>query len=228
MWNKTRALAKMSQAALANIRQYTPPDEYELIVVEDEKTMDIWDPYKVLNIDTDPNTKHIVNEENIGYAADMNMGAKAATGEYLCFIENDNFVWEGWLKGLRHYLDNDICDVIAPWQIPISYTDWQKYKKADWTAPEVFFERGWQEQGILMMTREIFDKSGGWDERFKKVFTWKAYKPRLIKAGARIANTAKVHFTHVTGTTYWSNMEFDLEGFRKQEAIEGGIIHDEF
>jgi GT2 family glycosyltransferase len=158
----------------------------------------------------------------------MNQGARIARCDYLCFMENDIFVSESWLENLVYYLDNDICDVISPWQIPIKYEDWERYKKADWLDDDIYFKRGWQEQGIMLIRRSTFEKSGGWDERFKKVFGWKAYKPRLMKIGARIANTAKSHFTHIEGASYWSNKDFDNEGFRKQEAIEGRLIHDEF
>ena len=238
MWNQSRLMAKISQSAIANIRKYTDPKDYELIIIDDVPKNGILDPYGVLLTNgpqenrhkrKSPNrTVHVVNnEEDNGYCAAMNQGAKLAKGKYLCFIENDIYVWENWLTNLRYYLENDLSDVIGPWQIPVSFADMKRYKELPWDHPDVFF-RGMQEQGVMMMEKALFEKTGGWDERFKKIFGWKAYYPRLHKVGARINNTAKVQITHLAGATYWNDIDHNCPAFRKQESIEGQIIHDEF
>src|SRR5687768_5411156 len=40
------------------------------------------------------------NEQNLGYLRNANAGARAATGTFLCLMNNDVIVEEGWLDGL--------------------------------------------------------------------------------------------------------------------------------
>src|SRR5574337_1362293 len=93
-------IAEITMATIANITRYTNPDKYELILVDCSPKYEVRDDYQVLKID-----KHLKIDPDPGYYEAMNIGAKEAQGDYLCFIENDIFVWEGWLEGLEYYLD---------------------------------------------------------------------------------------------------------------------------
>ena len=219
-------VTNMTCAAISNIRKYTDPKDYELIIIDDVPQHEIENKGYWRNLDFASMT-HIVNDENFGYCANMNQGAKIAKGEYLCFIENDIFVPENWLPELKYYIDNDLADVICPQQHPKTYAEMQRIKTLPYDHDEVLW-RGVDEQGMMMIRKDLFEKTGGWDERFKKIYGWKAFYPRLNKVGARIHNTAKVQITHVTGASYYQDIANDLTNFRVQQAIEGKIIHDEF
>src|SRR5437762_1881004 len=110
--NKTEA--HMSMTSIDCVGKYTNPDEYELIVTDPSpKPFAIRDDYQLLKID-----KHLEPEPDPGYTACMNLGAKEAKGDYLVFLQNDVFVQEGWLPGLRQYLETGKWDVVFPDQTP--------------------------------------------------------------------------------------------------------------
>lgn len=54
-----------------------------------------------------PHVKAIRNEQNLGFAGGNNLGIKAATGQYLFFINNDTVVRDNWhLEQLIHRLES--------------------------------------------------------------------------------------------------------------------------
>jgi GT2 family glycosyltransferase len=82
---------------LLSLRQQTyPPDRVEVIVVDngsaDDPTAEIQLAY--------PGARTIRNATNIGFAAGNNVGASAATGDYLVFLNDDTRAQPQWLLEL--------------------------------------------------------------------------------------------------------------------------------
>lgn len=226
-WNQAQSLAQISMCALASIRAYTNPAEYELIVVDTMPKFEMLDSYHVLDFkgEKTKNTKYIRNKEDKGYCANMNQGAKLATGDYLVFYENDIIVSENWLPNLRYYLDNDLADVVCPNQVLGYWQQMEEYKKKSF---EEAISPGIQEQGMMMIRKEIFEKTGGWDERFKKIYGWAAYKKRLVVVTSRIITTDKVFINHIAGSTYWWSVYYDKENYEKVGHQEALVLEKEF
>jgi len=205
MFNFSRTVTHMAMASLANIRKYTNDEDYELIIVENTAVINgepvmhrIRDEYDVLKLDE---AKHIVNEVDAGYYKSLNQGAKLATGKYLVFIQPDVFVHEGWLDGLCYYLDNDLYDVVWPDQFPRTrdfIKDSYNMSYEDATA------YGGREAGCLIITREAFDKTGGWDDRLFNEYGEAAFYMRIGDAGLRWTGTSKSMITHITAGTRYS------------------------
>ena len=68
--------------------------DYEVLIIDDaskdgtvEFLQDLGEGYRVF-----------FNEENQGFAKNNNLGAKEARGDYLCFLNNDVFVQDDWLR----------------------------------------------------------------------------------------------------------------------------------
>lgn len=203
LFDFSRTLRHMTMASLANIRRFTD-EPYEIILVDNVPEIDgqkvhhkLRDDYFVLRLDE---MKIKVNQKDHGYYKSLNEGAKLATGKYLCFIQPDVFVHEGWLEGMAYYLDNDLGDVVWPDQFPST----REWIKESYTASyEDSMNKGGKEAGCLMITREMFDKSGGWDDRLFNEYGEAAFFNRLDKAGARPVYTNKSLITHITaGTRY--------------------------
>ena len=74
-------------------------DDYEVIVVNDgtkDNSMDIVKDYKV----------RVINQKNQGLSAARNAGVKDAKGEYLLFLDSDDYYEKDLLKELNKSLDN--------------------------------------------------------------------------------------------------------------------------
>jgi len=197
-YHKTAISAHMTMACLANITKYTDTEDYELILIEDVPEFKVRDDYHVLKID-----KHIILKKYTNYSTKMNLAAKKAKGEFIAFVQNDVFVWEGWLKGLRYYLENGLGDAIIPSQFPstrqhILDTYTQTYEEG--------LNGGTRDACMIMITREAFDKTGGFDDNLQ-VFVEKDFYQRMSDAGINQITTSKVDITHITLGTHYQDMD---------------------
>lgn len=91
-WNLSDKLDKCLQA----LRQHTERNKYQLIIIDNGSTEDIYDVFKRYSLSTDI---YIRLGKNHGYAKASNLGADAADGELLLFMNNDVYVAEEeWLS----------------------------------------------------------------------------------------------------------------------------------
>lgn len=80
---------------LASIAKHAPSIPYEIIVVDDYSPDHSREVIKHV-----ANIKLIENAQNLGFIRSCNIGAKAAAGEYVCFLNNDTQVAPHWLEEL--------------------------------------------------------------------------------------------------------------------------------
>ena len=187
--------SQMTMACLGAIRQFTDRKDYELIVIDNAPKSPIRDEYKVLRLDEE---KYVRNEEDRGVGASYNQGAALAEGKYLVFIQSDLFVTEGWLPNLIWYLKNG-WDVAYPHQIPHTREDIKflykcPFDKVPW---------GYRDAGVLAITREGFDKTGGWHEKLKILQETDFYH-KIDKAGLRWTCQTKSIINHICAGTNFS------------------------
>lgn len=145
----------MSMACIADIRRFTDA-EVEVIIIDNDQTHRFRDDYKVL-----APYMIVENTDNKNVYASYNQGAALATGDKLMFIQNDVFVHEGCIDKLAVYLDE--WDVAFPQQIELSRKQVKHlYSLKDGGVAEF----GWRDAGLMAITREAFDRLGGWDESY--------------------------------------------------------------
>ncbi|MEZ4744509.1 MAG: glycosyltransferase [Calditrichia bacterium] len=84
---------------------------FEIILVDNGST-DETPQYLDEVVKQHPHIRVIRNRENLGFSQACNIGAKAAAGKYLYFLNNDTEPKVGWLDHLAEILDADI-DVAA-------------------------------------------------------------------------------------------------------------------
>jgi len=212
-------------ATINSIRIYTDPKDYELIVMQ--TGMDLWDGHETLGLkDIKDDTIYIKRplEQDQGNSADMNEGAKLAHGEYLVFIENDVILHENWLPNMLYYLEHDLADVVVPTQYRAT---WETMKEWKDKSMEEGIENGLQDAGMLMIRKDKFEQAGGWNEKIKQIYMWKAFVNRLNKIGARIITTQKVFMSHITGISYWWQYMFDSEHYGEVTAQENKDIEED-
>jgi len=88
--------ADLTEACLAALIGATPPDLYEVVLVDNGST----DATGALLDSLDGDVTIIRNPVNLGFAKACNQGAAAAQGEYLVFLNNDTEPQPGWLEPL--------------------------------------------------------------------------------------------------------------------------------
>ncbi len=86
-------------------------DEYEIIIVNDGST----DGSKKIAEDyrTRYNNINIINRENGGLSAARNTGLNHATGEYIWFVDSDDWIEKNCLKGIIKLMCNNSLDALC-------------------------------------------------------------------------------------------------------------------
>jgi GT2 family glycosyltransferase len=197
-YHETPLSAHITMLSLSNITKYTDTEDYELILIEDMPKYNVRDDYHVLKID-----KHIILDERATYSRKINLAAKEANGEYLAIIQNDVFVWEGWLKDLRYYLEKGLGEAIIPAQFPCSRASMiESYNM----KLEEGLNKGARDACMIMITKEAFDKTGGFNEDLSILQEADFYE-RMSDAGVNQITTNKVQVSHLTLGTHYQDME---------------------
>ncbi|MFH1624074.1 MAG: glycosyltransferase [Pseudomonadota bacterium] len=99
VYNRVEYTRQCLEALVEN----TPDELYEVIIVDNGST----DGTKEFFTSLEGDLKIINNETNLGFAKACNQGAKAASGKYLLFLNNDVEVRDDWLEPLMRVLDGD-------------------------------------------------------------------------------------------------------------------------
>ena len=205
-YDTIRLQRKITSACLANIQRYTNRDEYELIFVDQGvgKPTPLDVSHHLLDID-----KHVVAGD-IGVSAAYNLGYKESNPDYplIVFMHNDVLVPDDWLKNLRESLDTH--KVVMPHQGPTTRDFVIESRTKNIQANN--------DAGLIMMSKETFKGTGGWDERFKGIYQTQIFWWRLPE---QAFNVSKCIITHIgCGTVY-----VDEERERRQYSEEGPMFN---
>ncbi|MEX1019992.1 MAG: glycosyltransferase [Litorilinea sp.] len=165
------------QTCLSSLVQMDyPADKLELLLV-DNASGDGSAAYVRANF---PTVRVVENGENLGFAAGNNVGARAATGDYIAFLNNDTRVDPNWLRALVQPCLADAETVCAASKM----LDWDG-KKADFVRATINFhgfafqpEHGLLDLahaerelifacgGAMLINRTVFLDIGGFDEDY--------------------------------------------------------------
>ncbi len=150
---------------------------YELILVDNGSTDGTIDWLKKLDKKLD-NVRLILNKENKGFSAGNNQGVAIASGEYICLLNNDVLVGDGWLEDLISAFDRDekIGMVSA---LTNNASGFQLLENVPYSDDEGFFPfaKSWRKQHrgqvtprrrlagfVLLTSKNIFNEIDGFDE----------------------------------------------------------------
>ena len=217
-FNNSHFSCHMTMACLANITAYTDPEDYELILVDpaSDPHFDPRDDYHVLKID-----KWLKPDPDPGYAACINLGASKAKGDYLFFVQNDAFVYEGWLRGLLKYLENGY-DLVWPDQTPRSREYILETYKRDWFDEESL--HGWNDEGIFAISRKAWKKSGGYNPEFS-LLVQREFLERIGNMDIKRVDVNKVRFTHIMAATNLQLLDSDAGKYNDKMKKDADVLN---
>lgn len=209
----TKSLRHMDMACVAAIRKFTDGD-YEIIIVDNNQTHRFRDDYGVLA------PYILIEQENQTCYESYNIGAKAAKGDILVFIQSDVFCNERTINKLVKYLEK--YDVAYPQQVELTR---EAVKKIYDTPDGEPTEGGWRDAGMLAITREAFDKVGGWDGRFQNMLGEAAFYQKIDTAGLTWTSQTNAIITHIMAG---NNLSKDSSVYNPQMEHDAKLLKDEY
>jgi GT2 family glycosyltransferase len=180
--------------------------------------------------------RYIANRANIGFGAAANKGAKEAKTEWLLFLNPDVEITPDAIKNFVKRAEDAKLDACCPktsdmrythplpslwwflgtytplYRIPLFMTQARKYPVTLWG-------------GCLLIRREVFEKLGGFDERFFLWFEDSDLTKRLIDGGYRVGQLPVDGLRHEGGASFHTLSETEKRKLFFQSAYTYVTIH---
>lgn len=214
VFNKVELTAQCIKALIEN----TQTSDFEFIFVDDASTDDTPLFLKGLS----GNVKILTNQTNLGFSKSCNLGAKAANGKYLVFLNNDTIPLPGWLEKLlatmnSHpdagvvgckllYPDNTVQHCGASMNHDGSFFRHQyKFLHRDHPLVNRFRELDAVTAACFITPRELFLKLGGFDEQYINGCEDMDYCTSVRNAGYKIYYNPESEMYHLESQTPRTN-----------------------
>ncbi|MBB6735838.1 glycosyltransferase [Cohnella zeiphila] len=224
----TRNQLALTQACIESIRRYTPPEPYELIVVDNASNDGTVEWLK-----KQPDVRLIANRENVGFPRGCNQGMRQATGDRLLLLNNDTVVTPRWLEQLIACLESDeTIGAVGPVTNSASYYTAVQVSYRDREEMFAFAEdynrsnpSGWEERTkligyCLLLKRAAYETVGELDVRYSPGnFEDDDYCIRLRLAGYRLMLCTDTFIHHEGSATFRQDMD------RYQQSYQRSAVH---
>ncbi len=223
VYNKFEYTLQCLESILNNIKSVS----YEVIVIDDcshDETIFIKNYAN--------NIKIIRNQKNLGFLLSCNNAAKYAKGKYLVLLNNDTIVQPGWLESLLELIKSDeLIGMVGSKLIypsgqlqeagGIVWKDASAMNFGKWDSPDssqynYVKEVDYISGASIMAKKDIWDKIGGFDERFIPAYyedTDLAFEVR--KLGYKVMYQPKSVVTHFEGVTHGKNENLGVKSYMK-------------
>ncbi len=184
IWNKKKLTSNCINSIIKDTRY-----PYRIIAIDnasDKPTQEY-----LLSLKEKPGFKFLLirNEDNLGYTKAANQGLKASDSDFVCLLNNDTLVAEGWLSEMIAVADSvqDI-GIISPSSRRVKNRESSIFDYVAERGRESVKYRGqWIEVGACVgfctvIKREVIDKIGFLDEDFSPgyfddtEYSWRANK----------------------------------------------------
>jgi GT2 family glycosyltransferase len=216
-----------ARECLASLYSVTTGVDYEVVVVDNASQDGTADMVRA----EFPQARLIALDENVGFAPGINLAAEAAAGEYLLLLNPDTVVHEGAVRNLvafaRRRPEHGLYGgrtlrpdgTLDPGSCYAQPTLWSlfcfatmltvAFKGSPIFDPELLGR--WQRDsvrevgiitGCLLLTpRRVWQRLGGFDDRFFMYAEDADLTLRAIRAGYRPAITPEAEITHAVGVS---------------------------
>jgi GT2 family glycosyltransferase len=229
---KDRTLACL--ASLATVRIATP---HEVLVVDNDSS----DGSVAAVRAAFPEVRVLPQERNRGFGAANNAGAMAANGEYLFLVNNDTLFASDVVTPLRGFLATHAeAGAAGPrllnpdgsfqrsfGRYPSLWNEWRTKHEAAGAKgdPEGRAPRAvdWLSFAAVMIPRRVFDRVGGFDERYFMYFEDVDMCRRMREAGCRAFYCPEPSLVHIGGASWTARRRVAIwKEYRKSQLLYYG------
>ncbi|MFA6194664.1 MAG: glycosyltransferase family 2 protein [Patescibacteria group bacterium] len=222
--------AEITKDCISSLLSNTSDKDREIIII-DNASVD--DSPAILNAAFGGAIKLISNQNNLGFATANNIGARAAKGDILFFLNSDTIVGSDIIGPIIKALDNQKLGIVAP---VLLLADGQKQPFAYGRFPRlasVIFNKvlafdcsriagqlklvDWVSGAALAIRKSVFEKIGGWDERFFLYFEDVDFCWRAKQRGFEIAVLESISIVHLGGRSLVKSRERKKQYYLAQE-----------
>jgi len=229
-YDYTQLMRNVTQLAIESMVKYTDEEDYEFILIDvippGSESLRWWGNDELqLGEREDRQWIKIYekDEKDPGQYACYNKGAKMARGDYICFFQNDIFVHEGWLDNLKYYLDNKLADVVFPDQQPKT----REFVKESYQGTYADATKGGcREAGMLLITKEGFERTGGWNEKMKMHYGEKIFYYALSGVGLKWVVTCKTMILHLKHGSGWDKNTMNYEKYKQDHHDSAEVLKE--
>ncbi|RPI35622.1 MAG: glycosyltransferase, partial [Nitrospiraceae bacterium] len=193
-YNGSKTIGKCLEAVLSST--YVP---FEVIVVDDAST-----DASVEVINTFP-CRLIRFDKHVGASKARNTGARASAGEIIFFIDADCIVEKDTLSRIQKAFNGQEGVVIGGSYTPVSYDSnffsifqsiYINYSELKRTEPDYIATHA------MAIEKRIFEKSGGFPERFLPIIEDVEFSHRLRRSGYKLLMNPDILVRHIFNFTF--------------------------
>ncbi len=213
----------------AQRRQRTPRQRLELIVIDDAAPAE--EPPLLAGLEGLPLITLLRNADNLGFLRSCNRGAAQATGQWICFLNNDTVVADDWLEELldcfRWFPDAGLVGpmLLYPngslqeaggivWQ---DGSAWNYGRNGDPEAPAHGFARDvdYVSGACILLPTDLFRDLGGFDGRYSPAYYEDTDLALAVKAsGRRVIYQPRSRVIHFEGISSGRDEESGAKRFQ--------------
>ena len=179
--------------------------------------------------------KVVEHNKNKGFAQAANLGAKKASGKILFFLNADTEILTTNIHDVLDAFNNQSAGAIAPklvlpngspqpWSVGYEITLWDIIKNnlGCIKSKRVWLQNktgaiDWASGAALAVSREIFEKCNGFDEKFFMYFEDVDLCKRIRKIGKKIISLPHVLVIHIGGQSKSSTKEQKDQYYESQD-----------
>lgn len=244
--------------SVSSIEKSKPKVNYEIVVVDNEGNTKL-----KKYTEGEKNIRYIKSPKNLGYSCGNNLGVKNARGEYVLILNPDTKLKSAVIDKLTQFLDKnkDVAiaapvlvnekgkvikqissKILTPIKYIFTYTFiaklFSKNKIKNEFLKETPSNKPYEVDVVpgsaLMIRKSVFNKLGGFDEKFFLYFEENDFCKRVKEAGFRMYKVPKFKVTHdwkpaegnISLKKHFENSRFHY--FKKHYGLISAILVESF
>ncbi|RKY29415.1 MAG: hypothetical protein DRP74_08865 [Candidatus Omnitrophota bacterium] len=195
-----------TKTCLGSIKKYTQYP-HRIIIVDDASDRETQE--YLGNLNNKQEIFLIRNETNLGWLKSANKGLSQAKAEYICLMNNDTVVTEGWLEEMINIAEKekDIGLINPSWEKP-NRASLDNYARNIKKFRGQYIETDWARGFCILIKREVIDKIGYFDEVYSPgYFDDHDFSVRAIKKGFRCLRSRASFVWHYRNITFQEKLK---------------------